>query len=213
MTINGKTTPTRLLVSGLGKQKIILGFPWLNEHNPDIDWKTGRFTWRNNQKPRRAFKIKRCHEKGNPNCKHPLCLVKWVARQVLKTKTRNPKPTITEELDQDEKLNRTQNPTPNDEILIGYLEEVQRPNDIWINAKTSNAIEFHLKHDEKKDDLPLNQQIPETYHDYLDVFDEDKANRFPGSRPWDHKIELKEGFQPKSFKTYNLTPEEQKELG
>ena len=28
----------------------------------------------------------------------------------------------------------------------------------------------------------------------------------------DHKIELKEGFQPKSFKTYNLTPEEQKEL-
>jgi hypothetical protein len=29
---------------------------------------------------------------------------------------------------------------------------------------------------------------------------------------WDHKIELKEGFQPKSFKTYNFTLEEQKEL-
>jgi hypothetical protein len=27
---------------------------------------------------------------------------------------------------------------------------------------------------------------------------------------WDHKI--KEGFEPKSFKKYNLTPEEQKEL-
>ena len=36
--------------------------------------------------------------------------------------------------------------------------------------------------------------------------------RFPESQPWDHKIELKEGFQPKLFKTYNLTPEEQKEL-
>jgi hypothetical protein len=46
----------------------------------------------------------------------------------------------------------------------------------------------------------------------LDIFDEDKADRFPSSRPWDHKIELKEGFEPKYFKTYNLTPEEQKGL-
>jgi hypothetical protein len=46
----------------------------------------------------------------------------------------------------------------------------------------------------------------------LDVFDENKADQFPDSRPWDHKIELKDGFQPKSFKTYNLTPEEQEEL-
>ena len=29
---------------------------------------------------------------------------------------------------------------------------------------------------------------------------------------WDHKIEMKEGFEPKSFKNYNLTPEEQKEF-
>jgi hypothetical protein len=69
-----------------------------------------------------------------------------------------------------------------------------------------------LKHDEKKADIPLKEQIPKEYHDYLDVFDEVKADRFLDSRPWDHKIELKEGFQPKSFKTYNLTPEEQKEL-
>jgi hypothetical protein len=29
---------------------------------------------------------------------------------------------------------------------------------------------------------------------------------------WDHKIDMKEGFKPKSFKNYNLTVEEQKEL-
>jgi Retroviral aspartyl protease len=45
LTINGRQKNTRLLVSGLGKQKIILGFPWLNEHNPDINWKTGELTW------------------------------------------------------------------------------------------------------------------------------------------------------------------------
>jgi hypothetical protein len=31
-------------------------------------------------------------------------------------------------------------------------------------------------------------------------------------QPWDHKIEMKSGFEPKSFKTYNLMPEEQVEL-
>ena len=93
-----------------------------------------------------------------------------------------------------------------------YTEEVQRPNEIEINAKTSNAIEFHFKHNEQRENLPFEQLIPEVFHDYLDVFDKNKVKRFPGLRPWDHKIELKEGFEPKSFKTYNLTPEEQKEL-
>ena len=37
MEIDGKTMDVQLLVMGLGSQKIILGFPWLNEHNPDID--------------------------------------------------------------------------------------------------------------------------------------------------------------------------------
>jgi hypothetical protein len=31
-------------VTGLGKQKIILGFPWLHKYNPIIDWKKGEIT-------------------------------------------------------------------------------------------------------------------------------------------------------------------------
>ena len=38
LEINGRKTNTELLVTGLGKERIILGFPWLNEHNPDINW-------------------------------------------------------------------------------------------------------------------------------------------------------------------------------
>ena len=36
----------QLLVTGLGNQRIILGFSWLNEYNPDTNWKTGEFKWR-----------------------------------------------------------------------------------------------------------------------------------------------------------------------
>ena len=49
--INGKQMDLRLLVTGLGKQKIILGFPWLHEYNPEINWKTGDFIWRGTEKP------------------------------------------------------------------------------------------------------------------------------------------------------------------
>ena len=43
--IDGHRFEETLLVTRLGKQKIILGFPWLNEHNPAINWKTGQIEW------------------------------------------------------------------------------------------------------------------------------------------------------------------------
>ena len=49
--INRKWMDLCLLVTGLGKQKIILGSPWLHEYNPEINWKTGDFTWRETEKP------------------------------------------------------------------------------------------------------------------------------------------------------------------
>jgi len=30
-----------LAVSGLGKQSLILGYNWLKDHNPKIDWEKG----------------------------------------------------------------------------------------------------------------------------------------------------------------------------
>jgi hypothetical protein len=77
------------------------------------------------------------------------------------------------------------------DAILSYI--TQGNQDVWINCKMSNSIEFHLTNDEKVD-LPLEQQIPTEYHEYLDVFDDKKANCFPESRTWDHKIELKEGF-------------------
>ena len=49
--INGEQMNLCLLVTGLGKQKIILGFPWLHEYNPEVNWKMGDFTWRKMEKP------------------------------------------------------------------------------------------------------------------------------------------------------------------
>jgi hypothetical protein len=74
------------------------------------------------------------------------------------------------------------------------------------------ATELAIEENSKKTDKTDEQLVPAEYHKYLDIFSKEKAHRFPKSRPWDHKIKMKEGFEPKSFKNYNLTPAEQIEL-
>jgi hypothetical protein len=90
-----------------------------------------------------------------------------------------------------------------------YIELLET--DVWIH-KTNIAIELAIKENSKKMDKMDKQLVPAEYHKYLDVFSKEKAHRFPESGPWDHKIKMKEGFEPKSFKNYNLTPAEQTEL-
>ena len=61
--IDGKTSEERFYITGLGDQKIILGFPWLKKHNPQIDWKTGNITWKiDNEFSKRYAKESRLKE-------------------------------------------------------------------------------------------------------------------------------------------------------
>jgi len=202
--VHGRTRKERLLVTGLGKHNIILGLPWLRETNPIIDWAKGTLEWRQTTTEKR--------------------------RLDKDTKTRTPV-TITEEEDKEEHLNSTQNPTDDDRLislissitgemddnpwvnakLISLITD-EEDDEIWINAKSTTATEIQAELNLKKEELPLKEQIPKEFHEFLDIFSEEKAARFPEPRTWDHKIEMKDTFVPKSFKTYNLTPEEQTEL-
>ena len=82
--------------------------------------------------------------------------------------------------------------------------------EIWINATLSPSQEFAIKQDEGKEKQTIEQIVPPEYHEYLDVFKEE-VEHFPKSRSWDHTIDTKPGFEPQSFKSYNLTPEEREQ--
>ncbi|GBE88478.1 Transposon Tf2-6 polyprotein [Sparassis crispa] len=43
MKIRGRKTLTRFLLTGIGKENILLGMPWLKHLNPMINWETGDF--------------------------------------------------------------------------------------------------------------------------------------------------------------------------
>ena len=174
LQIGNRTTSTKLLVTGLGHQKIILGFPWFEEQNPEINWETGTLTWRK--------------------------------------EIRTPATSI-EVLDEEEYLNRTQNILDEDEeFVISFIDVNGKFEPVWINAKTNLAMDMAIKNNLKKQEGTVEEMVPKEYHEFLNVFSEEKAARFPKSKEWDHKIDMKEGFEPKSFKNYNLTPEEQIEL-
>jgi hypothetical protein len=183
LTINGQTWTHNLLVTGLGKQKIILGYACFKQTNPDINWKECTLTWRTKQDERKPTPKTTIENK--------------IDAEDWKNHTIN----LIEELD-DEQIGNA--------VLLSYIEEAKSK--VWFNAKTGIAMKLAIKENKKKADLPVEKLIPEDLHDFLDVFDDNKANWFSESNVWDHKIDIKEGFEPKSFKNYNLTPEEQKEL-
>ena len=171
-------------VAGLGKQKIILGFPWLNKHNLIIDWKKGEIKWQ------------------------PL-KIDW--RGLLEKGQRirmEQQPKVKEIVEEEETKNHTSNPIEEDKdvILIKLLEEMT-----WIN-KTNVVTELAIKENDKKEEKTNEELVPKEFHNYLDIFSKEKAYRFPEPQPWDHKIEMKEGFELISFKNYNFTPAEQIEL-
>ena len=91
-------------------------------------------------------------------------------------------------------------------------QPIQIENDeIAIRAKTS--ISQSLAHEaeviEKKS---FEELVPKEYRKYRSVFKKTASERFPESRPWDHKIDLKPDFVPKKAKTYPLSVEEEKEM-
>jgi hypothetical protein len=132
LEINGRKTPTELFVTGLGKERIILGFPWLNEQNPDINWRTGKFAWR--EKERRFF--------FNNRKIHPMELARKLARQAIKPLERKRlRTTVTEEVDEEEHLNSTQNPIEEDTELSVLISTITGDTDncTWINSKSTTA--------------------------------------------------------------------------
>ena len=115
-----------------------------------------------------------------------------------------------EEEDLESIKNHSLNPLLDMDTIL--LEFLNMEDEVWINTKTNVATSLVAEANLKKPELSPEQLVPEEYHKYLDIFDEGKANRYLEPRPWDHKIKMKTGFEPKLFKTYNLTQEEQSEL-
>ena len=72
--VDGQTMKLQLLATELEGQRIFLGFPWLSEHNLDINWQTGKFKWQTFW----PLKVKRYHDKLTPQKEELKCLLRLI---------------------------------------------------------------------------------------------------------------------------------------
>jgi len=147
-------------VTGLSGVELILGYPWLRDFNPQIDWPTNKLIGP-------AVKLSTTTHQPLPHIRQ-LLMDSWGV--TLHTNSK---------MAQEDK------------------EAIERPAEITRN----------LEPDPKEE---AKRQIPEQYHEYLDVFTKPVAGQLPPHREWDLKVRLVPGAPTSiSCTLYKLSKPEQ----
>jgi hypothetical protein len=183
MSHQGHKERTVFEVCDLGKNNLIIGYTWLQKHNPEVNWKTGE------------VEMTRCPRECNVFVRQ-LKKVKKVKRE--KSSTRKYSVTMEEVPDED---------MPNGDSPITIKEDDQK--DLFRFIRGGQSWDPNPP----KVGKPVEELVvPKMYHDYLSVFQKKESERMPLRKPWDHGIELKPGFVPRKSKVYPLSPQEQIEV-
>lgn len=159
----GREMNAVFMVTTLGKQAIILGLPWLEAENPDINWRKRTLRWRNAESRNIYVMMRPTYE-------------------------------------------------PIDDLLISFIkrEATDEARMTWNETRMNKSQLFAFKKEEKKPKKSTEEMVPKELHKYLSIFGEGESNRLPKHTEYDHRIDLKEGFEPKRAKVYRLHPENEK---
>ena len=79
----------------------------------------------------------------------------------------------------------------------------------WVQALNAHKSKVTVDESTLEDAQKL---VPKEYWEYLNVFSERCSVRMLLRKPWDHGIDLKEGFPPKKGRLIPLSVDEQKEV-
>jgi hypothetical protein len=190
-------------VTGLGKQNLILGLPWLQKHNPEIDWTTG------------TVKMNRCSPSRCSGCREERKAKQAETRHIARC-TAGPLPASVEDAEEEE-------PEAADAMELADKDRMfaaglfSPPQEVRATATMSQRLaEAHLRNTNPPPDssapaLPA-EDIPHHLREFASVFSKESFDVLPESRPWDHAIELIPDAKAASCKVYPLSPVEQKEM-
>ena len=192
---------TTFAVSGLGKQKLILGYSWLWKHNPEIDWITGE------------VKMSRCPPPCCLGCRdkvHQQHVAQKVESHWKDTCTAG---SITEidhnsdSSDQDSSDAPPESLEDGDHILATGLLPLQKKSELL--QPSPNNWQRLSKANSKAESPP----IPEYLKKFTSVFSKKTFDILLEPKEWDHAIEIIPGSKASNCKVvYLLSPLEQKEL-
>jgi len=199
-----KTHSERMLlaVSGLGKQSLILGYDWLKDHNPRIDWEKGE------------VKMTRCplRCKGGRALWKEQTHQKRIELQALQSCYDGPIPLFQEELELEDIPLPTYCPNwePGDRLFLIHVFPEPTQADLRATAMTSQHLAKGAR--DSKETHAATAPLPTYIAEFQSVFTKEDFDILPEHHKWDHTIELIPGAEPKSSKVYPLSPLEQAEL-
>jgi len=204
-------------VTGLGKQDAILGYTWLKEHNPEVDWVT------------KEVKMLRCPGRCS-TCRKEIKQERHQrqteARHLRACRAR-PMPTV-EDVSEDipELYPDTEDDSGDEEDDTDHAEapdEIEEGDRVFMTTvydreefvRASSTTSQRLSEAFAKNSGPpksFRESVPKAFHDFEDVFSKESFDELPDRKPWDHAIELELGAKTSSTKVYPLSPNEQEQL-
>src|SRR3981189_2765052 len=213
----GHAERTQFAVTSLGNQNMILGFTWVREHNPEIDWQT------------KEVRMSRCP----PQCStcHAEAKVKRQAERVATAQIHACRtgsfPVLIEEIVDEDDYPSMGLGEPEGGVTDfdnGFDKEIEDSNCIFVAhihgkdaehfvraaSTVSQCLAEAFTRNPKA--TSFHDAVPSSLHEFEDVFSEGAFNHLPKRRKWDHAIELEREPSPGFRKVYPMSPEEQREL-
>src|ERR1700759_2442507 len=177
------------LVTSLGDQQIILGMPWLEQHNPKVDWEKKTVKMADENRGRSEFKINQLFSKMK-NEKDDVVINR-----------------ITYETDFEERILASfdhEDTWLRIKTITDYLEGIE--DESWVRVKQTFSQKFSQAAEAKKK-TGEKTQLPKEYAQYASVFGKQESERLPEHRPWDLEIKLKADHKPYAVKQpYKIPP-------
>lgn len=167
---------------------LVLGFPWLHEHDPDIDWKQLRL---------------RTPPPDPVSSKTELQEIPVEDQIAINV-------TLGRGAAADNPIDIKLINSAAMELLSRQGEEVYqiftaRILDCAQGLSSSLSVLSTFSPEERQ---TFEDTVPEAYHDFADVFSEQEATRLPPHRPYDHAIDLDDGTTPPFGPIYSLSENE-----
>jgi len=194
VVLHYKTHSERMLlaVSNLGKQSMILGYTWLKDHNPEVNWQTGE------------VQMNRCP----PRCEGCRVIQKeqtlWRKMEVRTVNVcrSGPIPEYAEDLEEDEiplRIGEDKYKQRDRLFMIRVLSEPTAEDLCATSTVSQKLVEGACRASEMRKGLLT---LPDCAKGFESVFAKEDFDILPEHRQWDHTIELIPGSEPKSSKVY-----------
>jgi hypothetical protein len=186
MELGDHSERVSLGVTNLGRVPMILGYNWLKNHNPEVNWETGQVA------------MTRCPSS---------CHISITPPDPIST---IPPPQTSQlaavQADEDEDFMLE----AGDGIFAAYIP--CNADAAHLRAAFTPSQRFAQNASPPKAERTFEDLVPEPYRDFKDVFSKDAFDKLPPRKTWDHGIDLVPGAEPQSSRTFPLSPLEQKEL-